>query len=72
MTLAETELHALLLGADGADLTRVEASYREAGALRPPPGDVDSSLWQLAWLERMGVDHEAIATAAGALRRGAR
>jgi tetratricopeptide repeat protein len=71
VTFAEAELHTLLLGGDGADLERVAARYREAGALRPPRGDVDSSLAQLAWLARMGIEDESLTIAAEALRDGA-
>jgi hypothetical protein len=71
VTSAEAELHTLLLGGDGANLERVAASYRNAGELQPPRGDVDSSLSQLAWLARMGIDDKSLTIAAEALRQGA-
>jgi hypothetical protein len=72
VTSAEAELHTLLLAGDGANLERVAAGYREAGALQPSRGDVDSSLSQLAWLGQMGIDHVSLKIAADALGEGAR
>jgi len=71
VTSAEAELHALLLADDGANLERVAAGYRDAGALRPPRGDVDSSLSQLAWLAHMGIEDASLTIAADALRQAA-
>ncbi len=72
VTIAEAQMHEVLLDRGSHPRVAIEA-YAEAGALRPSSGALDSSLTQLEWLARQGVDHwlldaagEALAQAAGA------
>ena len=67
-TMAECALHASLLGLDTPPFTE---AYRAAGALRPPPGDLGSTLSQLEFLRVLGLPDEPLAEAEAALRTAA-
>jgi hypothetical protein len=67
-TLAECALYETLLGLDGPD---VEQAYRQAGALRPPPGMLGSTLTQLELLRLLELPEAPLARAEAGLRRGA-
>jgi hypothetical protein len=67
-TLAECALHESLLGLGHPS---VADAYRAAGALRPPPGDLDSTLFQLDFLELLGLPTEPLAQARAPLLAGA-
>jgi tetratricopeptide (TPR) repeat protein len=71
-TIAETELHARLLDGEPGD-DELIAAYGAARGLRPTAGEIESSLSQLSWLERLGADAAALAAAREGLagtRRG--
>lgn len=63
-TLAECTLYESLLAI--GDRSFVEA-YRAAGALRPGPGDLDSTLFQLDFLGMLGLPEERLSEARRAL-----
>jgi tetratricopeptide (TPR) repeat protein len=67
-TLAECALHEKLLGVGEPD---VHAAYRAAGALRPPGGDLDSTLSQLDLLRLLELPEEPLAAAEAGLLAGA-
>jgi tetratricopeptide (TPR) repeat protein len=67
-TLAECVLHESLLGLGQAS---VADAYRTAGALRPPAGDLDSTLFQLDFLRMLGLPEEPLASGEAALLAGA-
>jgi hypothetical protein len=56
-TQAECSLHEALLGMHGPP---VKDAYRAAAALRPPQGDLDSTLFQLDFLARLGLPEEKL------------
>jgi hypothetical protein len=60
--------HLLSGGADAAD---VRASYRRAGAERPPEGYLDSTLTQLDFLAFLGLPDEPLEQARAGLLDGA-
>jgi hypothetical protein len=68
VTLAECTLYESLLGLDG---TSVADAYRTAGALRPPRGDLDSTLSQLEFLRLFAVPEGPLAEAEAGLLGGA-
>ena len=59
-TLAECALHEALLGLPAP---AVRDAYREAAALRPPRGDLDSTRFQLEFLEFVGLPAATLAEA---------
>ncbi len=67
-TLAECTLHESLLGLGEPS---VADAYRAAGALRPPAGDLDSTLFQLGFLELLGLPTELLEHARAGLLAGA-
>lgn len=68
-TLAECALHEHLLGlSDRSDAVR--AAYRSAGQERPPPGDLDSTLWQLDFLGTIGLPADPLKEARDGLLEG--
>jgi tetratricopeptide (TPR) repeat protein len=67
-TLAECALHESLIGLAAPHFAD---AYREAGSLRPPRGDLDSTLFQLEFLRLLGVSDEPLDTARAALLAGA-
>jgi hypothetical protein len=69
-TLAECTLHELLLGVC-EQLDAVRAAYRSAGAERPPPGYLDSTLTQLDFLRTIGLPEGPLAEARAGLLEGA-
>lgn len=66
VTLAETYLHACLLRRTTAR-KRPLTAYGEAGALRPDPAALNSSLYQFEWLQKVGVTDPLVAEARDAL-----
>jgi hypothetical protein len=67
-TLAESALYeALLATGDGS----FAAAYHAAGALRPRPGDLDATLFQLDFLRILELPEEPLAEARHALLAGA-
>jgi hypothetical protein len=69
-TIAECTLHEHLLAASG-DPASVRAAYRDAGALRPPDGYLNSTLVQLDFLDCLGLPAQPIAQAREGLLQGA-
>ncbi|HEV3378292.1 MAG TPA: tetratricopeptide repeat-containing protein [Thermoleophilaceae bacterium] len=67
-TLAECALHERLLGVGEPD---VHAAYKAAGALRPPSGDLDSTLSQLDFLRLLELPEEPLSDAEAGLLAGA-
>ena len=67
-TVAECALHESLLGMEGPP---VAGAYGAAGALRPPKGDLDSTLFQLDFLERLGFPADVLTQARTGLLSGA-
>jgi tetratricopeptide (TPR) repeat protein len=67
-TLAECALYESLLGLGDPS---VSEAYRVAGALRPPSGFLDSTLFQLDFLRLLGLPAEPLATARQGLLAGA-
>jgi len=67
-TLAECALHESLLGLGQRSMAD---AYHAAGALRPPPGDLDSTLFQLGFLELLGLPPGPLAQARAGLLAGA-
>lgn len=70
VTLAEIELLAVITGQSAEDREMLHA-YDHAGAARPLPDAIKSSLNQLEWYEAMRLDREPIHRAADALQRAA-
>ena len=69
-TVAECALHEHLL--DGtADATAVRAAYHQAGAERPPDGDLHSTLTQLDFLAFLGLPEGPLTQARRGLLEGA-
>jgi len=69
-TVAECALHEHLLGG-AVDVAAVRAAYREAGAERPPEGDLTSTLTQLDFLAFLGLPEGPITEARRGLLEGA-
>jgi hypothetical protein len=69
-TVAECALHEHVLDGAGG-VAAVRRGYERAGEGRPPEGDLDSTLTQLDFLERVGLPADAIAAAREGLRAGA-
>jgi tetratricopeptide (TPR) repeat protein len=67
-TLAECALHESLLGLGQPSVTD---AYHAAGALRPPTGDLESTVFQLDFLELLGLPAEPLARARAELLAGA-
>ena len=67
VTIAEALLHEVLLDVGEADAERAVGAYARAGELNPSLGSIDSSLTQLEWLARQGIDHPLLDLAARAL-----
>jgi hypothetical protein len=69
-TIAECALHENLL-AGSPDPGPVGAAYRKAGAERPSEGDLDSTLMQLEFLERLGLPKRLLVESRSGLLQGA-